>query len=137
MVARKERTLLIQVESLDDEPSPPSSALHNELREAIRRAGISNDPMHPRHYSREARLCSVRIPRASTSDVSTAIKSIRYVGRWPVRLSVVRAFGNERLARRAFAARCEDVLSGSLADNPEGQRAVRELLEKLVDLQRA
>ena len=139
MVARKERTLLIEVHSLDAAAAPPpSAALHEELREAAQRSGALADGavLQARHYSREARLCAVRTTLGASRAVSTAIKSIRFVKHSPVRLAVVRAYGNERLARRAFAARLEAALQ---ADGVElsTRRALREQLEKLGELQKA
>jgi hypothetical protein len=139
MVAKKERTLLIEVQSLDAEDAPPSAALHTEMRDALRRSNIASDsvpPLYARHYSRQARLCMVCTSLAAARDVRTAIRSVRYVQAYPVRLAVVRTFGNARGARREFAARCEAALR-RLADDPEAQHAVRGELKTVLELQKA
>ena len=142
MVARKERTLLIDVQSLDAQSAPPNAALLSELREAVKRAtnlasvGGSVPPLSSRLYSREARLCAVRTSLAGSRDVRTAIGSIRYVQQWPVKLTVVRVFGNERLARREFDARCEAAL-WRLGEDADAQKAVRGVREKLSEMQKS
>ena len=137
MVARKERTLLIEVASLDAQSAPPAAALHNEMRDAMLRAHAASSAaaLQPRHYCRAARLCMVRTSLDISRAVRIAIGSIRYVKHWPVKLSVVRAFGNERRARRAFAEALEAAL-GRTSD-AEALKAIREQLSKLVELQKA
>ena len=139
MVQRKERTLLIEVQSLDETIAPPSAPLHAEIRDAVRRAtnAVESEPpaVHSKFYSRDARLCAVRTVLKSSGSVRTAIKSIKYVQQWPVRLVIVRAFGNERLARREFARRLDLALQS--AEGAEPQKRLRELLGTLSDLQRA
>ena len=138
MVARKERTLLVEVHSLDGKAAPPSVAIKGELREAVRRSGTEsgNDVLKAPFYSREARLLVVRTSRALSRAVRVAIGSIRYVKEWPVKLTVVRAYGNQRLARRGLAERLE-VAMRQQASDIHAQKAMRELLDQLTDLQKS
>ena len=137
MVAKKGRTLLIEVHSHDGAAAPPSAALHAELRGAAERSGAATGPgaIHARHYSREARLCTIRTSVSASRAVRTAIGTIRYVGQWPVRLTVVRTFGSERLARRELASRLE--AAQRRLEDPEAQKPLRELLAALAELQKA
>ena len=138
MVARKERTLLIEVHSLDAAAAPPSGAIKAELREAVRRSGTETTPatLKAPYYSREARLLVVRTSLALSRAVRVAVGSIRYVKEWPVRLAVVRAYGNQRLARRGLAERLE-VAMRQQASDVRAQKALRELLDQLADLQKS
>ena len=80
MVQRKERTLLVDVQSLDAEPSPPAAAaLFAELRAAVERAGGDPSKVATRNYSREARICAVRTPLALSRMARTAIGTVKYV----------------------------------------------------------
>ena len=80
MVQRKERTLLVDVQSLDAEPSPPAAAaLFAELRAALERAGGDASKVATRNYSREARICAVRTPLALSRMARTAIGTVKYV----------------------------------------------------------
>ena len=80
MVQRKERTLLVDVQSLDAEPSPPAAAaLFAELRAALERAGGDPSKVATRNYSREARICAVRTPLALSRMARTAIGTVKYV----------------------------------------------------------
>ena len=137
MVATKGRTLLIEVHSLDASGPPPSAALHAEIRAAVQRADAASgdNAVQSRMYSREARLCAVRTSHATSKAVRTAIGSIRYVQHFPVRLAVVRAFGNERLARRELAARLERAEKEARGD-VAAQNALRDSLERLSELQK-
>ena len=139
MVQKKERTLLIQVTSLDKSNGPPpSAALHAEMRDVVRRSGASDEPnaLQSRHYSRHARLCMVRCSHKISRDVKTAIGTIRYVQQYPVKLEVLRMYGNERLARRALAARIEIALRDLPEGDLDGQKALTGLLDTLCELQK-
>ena len=139
MVQRKQRALLIDVQSLDASAAPPSAPLHTEMRDAVRRStnAVESETaaLNAIFYSREARLCMVRTSLKGSADVRAAIKSVRYVQQWPVKLVVTRTFGNERLARRDFARRLDAVLPS--VEDKQAQKRIRELVNVVNDLQRA
>lgn len=136
MVARKERTLIIQVQSLDGSAAPPSGPLHEELRDVAKRSGALDDPaaLKSRFYSREARLCVVLTSLKTSRAVRTAIGTVRYVKDRPVKLTVVQVFGNARLARRMLAMRLEATLQTTnvLAE----RNNLLALLDKITEMQK-
>ena len=143
----KERLLLVTVQRTDDSGGSSDGSLlpKTSLVHAIRAAGVRQlgaDPdaddaeatsaaAHVRFYAPDAHACLVRVPLARSRLFRAAIPRVRFVNQQPVRLTVVRAFGNVVLARRALAALIERQLA--LADGT-GQARMRRLLSELSEL---
>lgn len=130
----KQRHLLVSVDALGHEPAPPMSALHAAIRDAVERhhgqfgARAAQGALQTRHYSPSARLCMVHTPLAQSRTVRDAIGRVEFVRQQPVRLAVVRAFGNMRCAHRELGRRLEAALAGADA------RAQKELRGALAGL---
>ena len=136
MVRKKERHLLVRVELLECDgvgggggggEGPHLSALHASIREvALRRLEAANDvaslkaSLQTRFYVPCAQACLVRVPLRFSTAVRASIPHVRFAHRHSLRLTVLRAYGNVVLARRALARRIDQ----SLEDVPEAQRTV-------------
>ena len=137
------------VELLDDASKHlPHSALHQSITTAAMQGhssqenstgateGSAEPPplLQTRHYSPQAQLCLVRVSHAQSRQISEAIGSVRYVHQRPVRLKVVRAFGNARLARRELARQLEDALRNAI--DRRARKALDAILYQIAELQR-
>ena len=96
--------------------------------------GGKDGVMQQRYYSREARICAVRTSLQNSRAVRTAIQSVRYAQHYPVRLTVVRAFGNERVARRELRTRLED--ARRRLDDPTARKNIDSVLARIAELQK-
>lgn len=121
------------------------SDVHQSIRDAVHRhvSGLSGNladghtaaaSVQTKHYSPEARLVMVRVPLAHSRPVRDAIGLVKLSRQRSVKMSVVRAFGNAMIARRALARQLEMVRRQSTDDR--AQKRLRQVLEALDELQR-
>lgn len=146
MVRAKERHLLVTVEVLDaSEILLNVSGLHEGIRDAVHRhaSGVGGShsngdaaiaSLQTKHYAPHAQLALVRVPLSQCKHVRQAIDLVKFAQQRPVRLSVVRAFGNAVLARRELARRLEETLR--ISSDARVHQRLRSTLQSIEELQR-
>ena len=155
MVQTKERYLLVTIDDVGAaaaaEASAPVPALnHSDVQASIRDSvhrhvrGISGNgadgnaavaSVQTQHYSPQAQLVMVRVPLAQSRRVREAIELVKVARQRSVRMTVARAFGNARLARREVMRRLVAALRRQ--QGKSDVKRLRDTLQQLVELQKA
>jgi RNase P/RNase MRP subunit POP5 len=155
MVRTKERYLLVTIDDVGAaaaaEASAPVPALnHSDVQASIRDSvhrhvsGISGNgadgnaavaSVQTQHYSPQAQLVMVRVPLAQSRRVREAIELVKVARQRSVRMTVARAFGNARLARREVMRRLVAELRRQ--QGKSDVKRLRDTLQQLVELQKA
>lgn len=146
MVRVKERHLLVSVRLIDEAEGPPTvSAIHQSIRDAVHKhvSGLSSSiadgdaaaaSIRTKHYSPQAQVVMVRVPLPESQRVREAIGMVKASQQRRVHLSIIRAFGNAVLARRALARRLHDALRG--CEEAKSRKRLRTTLEQLAEAQK-
>jgi RNase P/RNase MRP subunit POP5 len=143
MTRTKERHLLVEVSLLGgDSKAVTASVLHHCIRATVRdhfgdsAVAALQTNMHLRHYAPQAQLCIVQVAFAQSRMLRDAISRVRHANQRPIRLRVVRTFGNATVARRELARRLEEAFRVLSTSDARARKGLLTVLDQLAELQK-